>query len=104
MSVIGRFGQLKETVSKVGLQFRYGPVEPHIWFTNYMLYLVNVPVILAVWYTFGTPLTNGQMWKSISWCCIEIAIFTALLYQFIEKPCLGLIAKYKAAQEPVGYS
>jgi peptidoglycan/LPS O-acetylase OafA/YrhL len=63
---------------------------------SYSLYLVHVPVILAVWYTFGTPLTVSQNWKMIAWSCIDIVIVTALFYRFIEKPCLEWIARYKA--------
>ena len=63
---------------------------------SYSLYLAHVPVILAVWYTFGTPLTVSQNWKMIAWSCIDIVIVTALFYRFIEKPCLEWIARYKA--------
>jgi peptidoglycan/LPS O-acetylase OafA/YrhL len=67
---------------------------------SYSLYLVHVPVILAVWYTFGTALTNEQTWKLIAWSVVDIVILTALFYRYIERPCLTWIAKYKIANAP----
>jgi len=64
---------------------------------SYSLYLVHVPVILAIWYTIGTPVTTTQTWKMIGLSCLDIAVVTALFYRFIERPCLAWLARYKAS-------
>jgi len=67
---------------------------------SYSLYLVHVPVILAVWYTFGMPITPAQTWKLIAWSVLDIAILTALFYRYVERPCLAWIASYKVKHAP----
>ena len=67
---------------------------------SYSLYLVHVPVILAVWHYFGAPLNGGQTWKLIAWSCFFIAGVTAIFYRYIEKPCLAWIANYKVKHAP----
>ena len=67
---------------------------------SYSLYLVHVPVILAVWYAFGNQGATVQAWELIGISAIGILVCTALFYRFIEKPCLAWIARFKLAHTP----
>jgi peptidoglycan/LPS O-acetylase OafA/YrhL len=64
---------------------------------SYPLYLVHVPIILAVWYTFGDATSFSGNAERVLVSAVIIVLVTSLFYRFVEKPCMRWIANFKEA-------